>query len=110
MDDTVASLYAAFGNRKAVACRELTKTFEQRVEFELQSGYSGEKRGEFVLVVQGAEPTSSDFADVSVEEHLASFLAQGMDKKQAVKAVAKARGVNKNEIYMQAVNIFGEND
>lgn len=110
VDDTVASLYAAFGNRKAVACRELTKTFEQRVEFELQSGYSGEKRGEFVLVVQGAEPTSSDFADVSVEEHLASFLAQGMDKKQAVKAVAKARGVNKNEIYMQAVNIFGEND
>lgn len=108
VDDTVSALYAAFGERRAVACREITKAFEQRVEFNLSSGYSGEKRGEFVIIVEGVSDSSNfggnGLSALSVSEHLAALMASGLDKKQAVKEVAKARGVNKNEIYMQAIN------
>lgn len=104
IDDTVCALYSAFGERRAVACREITKAFEQRVEFTLSGGYQGERRGEFVIIVEGASSSSaSELQSLSVSEHLAALMAGGMDKKQAIKEVAKARGVNKNEIYMQAL-------
>lgn len=107
VDQTITALYSAFGNRRAVACRELTKTFEQRVEFNLEEGYAGEKRGEFVIIVEGAPESVRDFSELSVEEHVAMLVAGGTDKKQAIKAVAKARGVNKNQIYMQ---VLGESE
>lgn len=102
VDDTVKRLYEAFGNRKAVCVREITKAFEQRIEFMLQDGYNGEKRGEFVIIVDGATETETTF-EMSVNEHIALYIAKGYSKKEAIKAVAKDRGVNKNEIYMQTV-------
>lgn len=106
VEDTISSLYSALGNRKAVALREMTKKFEQREEFYLADGYNGETRGEFVLVVDGAPEaeTAENFDNLSIEEHISYFMAQGLDKKEAIKAVAKARGVNKNEIYKHTVN------
>lgn len=96
--DTVKSLYKAFGNRKAVAVREITKMYESRTEFMLQDGYTGETRGEFVLIVSGATAKEKTF-EMPVNEHIALYLAQGLSKKDAIKAVAKERGVHKNEIY-----------
>lgn len=106
VEDTVKALFLAFGNRKAVALREMTKKFEQREEFFLADGYQGERRGEFVLVVDGADKTkkNQESENLTVEEHVAFFMAQGLDKKEAIKAVAKARGVNKNEIYKHTAN------
>ena len=103
VDETVKRLYNAFGNRKAVCVREITKTFEQRVEFELESGYNGEKKGEFVIIVDGAKETETK-VEMPVNEHIALYLAKGYTKKDAIKAVAKDRGVTKNEIYMQAID------
>lgn len=105
-DETIKRLYEAFGNRRAVCVREITKTFEERVEFYLADGYDGEKRGEFVLIIEGAAECEKTF-EMPVKEHIALFMQKGMSKKEAVKAVAKARGVTKNEIYMQTV---GEDD
>lgn len=96
--DTVESIYKVFGNRKACAVREITKTFEERQEFYLEEGYTGETRGEFVLIVDKAPEREKTF-EMSVNEHIALYMAQGMSKKDAVKAVAKDRGVHKNEIY-----------
>ena len=98
VEDTVKSIYKVFGNRKACAVREITKTFETREEFYLEDGYAGEKRGEFVLIVGGAPKCEKTF-EMPVNEHIALFIAQGMSKKEAIKAVAKERGVHKNEIY-----------
>ena len=103
VDDTVKSIFNVFGNRKACAVREITKAFEQREEFDLQSGYTGEKRGEFVIIVEGKKEVEKVF-EMSVNEHIDHFLAQGMSKKDAIKAVAKERGVHKNEIYKYTVN------
>lgn len=99
---TVKSLYDAFGNRKAVACREITKVFESRIEFNLADGYEGETRGEFVIITEGAPETEKNF-EMSVNEHIEAYIASGMDKKEAIKAVAKERGVPKNEIYKYTV-------
>ena len=102
IEDTVKSIYKVFGNRKAVAVREITKAFEEREEFFLQDGYRGETRGEFVLIVDKAEEQEKVF-EMSVNEHIDYFLAKGMTKKDAIKAVAKERGVHKNEIYKYTV-------
>ena len=103
VDDTVSALYAELGNRKAVACRELTKTFEERVAFDLGEGYNGEKRGEFVIIVDGADEEEKAF-DCTAVEAVNKLIACGTDKKEAIKAVAKERGLTKNEVYMQYIN------
>ena len=95
---TVKSIYKVFGNRKACAVREITKAFESREEFFLEDGYAGETRGEYVIIVDGAKEDEKTF-EMSVNEHIEHFLAQGYTKKDAIKAVAKERGVHKNEIY-----------
>lgn len=109
VDDTVKRLYDAFGNRKAVCVREITKTFEQRVEFMLEEGYCGEKKGEFVIIVDGAKETEKRY-EMPVNEHIALYLNKGYSKKEAIKAVAKDRGVNKNEIYMQAIEFDSDGE
>ena len=102
VESTVKSIYKVFGNRKACAVREITKAFESREEFFLEDGYAGETRGEFVIIVDGAKEDEKTF-EMSVNEHIEYFLAQGYTKKEAIKAVAKERGVHKNEIYKYTV-------
>ena len=99
---TVKSIYSVFGERKAVAVREITKAFESRVQFNLSEGYEGETRGEFVIITEGAPECEKKF-EMSVNEHIEAYIASGMDKKEAIKAVAKERGVPKNEIYKYTV-------
>ena len=86
------------GERRAVAVRELTKLHEERVEFRLSAGYPKEPRGEFVLLVEGAGSENALNA-LSPEAHIAHYLSLGLDKKEALKAAAKDRGVSKREIY-----------
>lgn len=95
---TVERLYAALGDRQACAVREITKLHESVEHFDLSDGYPGEPRGEYVLLVEGAAG-KEDEEQLTAEEHLEKYLAAGMDKKEAVKLVAKERGVPKNEIY-----------
>lgn len=98
IDDLTEFLCLELGNRKAVSVREITKAFETREEFMLSEGYKGERRGEFVIIVEGKTAGEKNF-ELSVNEHIALYLSRGMDKKEAIKAVAKERGVTKNEIY-----------
>ena len=101
--ETIKSIYKVFGNRRACAVREITKAFEQREEFYLEDGYEGETRGEFVLIVDKAPVVEKSF-EMSVNEHIDHFISQGLSKKEAIKAVAKERGVHKNEIYKYTVD------
>lgn len=94
----VSALYKAFGNRKAVAVREITKIYETRTEFTLADGYCGELRGEFVIIVEGADPKAR-LSSLAPSDRLRELISLGEDKKTAVKTVAKEYGVSKNEIY-----------
>jgi len=97
-------LHSVLGNRKACAVREITKLHESVEHFNLEDGYPNEPRGEYVLLVEGAEEVDES-AQMTAKEHLEKYLNEGMDKKEAVKKVAKERGVPKNEIYKIALDI-----
>lgn len=100
---TVGHLYQVLGNRNACAVREITKLHESVERFTLEEGYNKEPRGEYVILVEGKAEVVN-FEGISIEEHLEKYISSGMDKKQAVKQVAKERGINKNEVYKFTMN------
>ena len=102
VDRDICAIYSVFGERRACAVREITKIHEEAVSFNLSEGLNGEKRGEYVLVVEGAKPFN-ELNELTVEQHLLHYIAGGTDKKQAIKQVAKDRGAPKYEIYKAAV-------
>ena len=111
---TLADMREIFGDeRKISLCRELTKlnedihrtTLDGAVEFYEQNN----PRGEYVLVVEGAPEgyvgeKKDDLCSLSVEDHVGHYINAGMTKKDAIKATARDRGVQKNEIYQYFVN------
>ena len=99
VDGDVALLYEAFGDRAACAVREITKLHEEVQPFRLAEGLAGEKRGEYVLVVEGAKRAENPLNALPVSEHIAHYTAQGMSEKDALKAAARDRGVPKSELY-----------
>ena len=105
VDRYISDMYAVFGDRPACAVREITKLHEEALPFTLAGGLAGEKRGEYVLVVGGAQPAASALNSLSEREHIAAYMAQGMDKKEAVKAAARDRGVTKSEMYKFSLDL-----
>lgn len=96
---TVEYLSAELGGRRAALVREISKLHEECVRFaltELPDDLT--VKGEMVLVVEGASGNNS-LCGLTVEEHFECYMRQGMDEKNAMKAVAKDRGVSKSEIY-----------
>ncbi|MBO6127573.1 MAG: 16S rRNA (cytidine(1402)-2'-O)-methyltransferase [Pseudobutyrivibrio sp.] len=101
-------------DREITLCRELTKKHEEKEKTTLggalKSYESKEPRGEYVLIIAGKskaeviEESRAAFEDLSIEEHIDMYLNQGMDKKEAMKAVAKDRGVSKRDIYNALLN------
>lgn len=110
---TLADMCEILGeDRKISLCRELTKLNEDihRTTLSGAVDYYNENapRGEYVLVLEGAKEGSAasqseDLRSLSVEEHVEHYISAGMSKKDAIKAVAKDRGVPKNEIYQHFV-------
>lgn len=106
---TLARLYEGLGNRELSIVKELTKTHENVMITNLEAATSyyetNEPRGEYVLVIKGRSEAElkaeavSRWEEISVQEHMDMYIAQGMDRKEAMKAVAADRGVGKREIY-----------
>ena len=106
---TLKDLYEALGDRSISLCRELTKKHEENHRTTLAGAIAfyeeQEPRGEFVLVIEGAdrqairEEEMQDVLSLSIPEHVEHYMNQGMDKKDAMKAVAKDRGIGKREVY-----------
>ena len=106
---TLEELYEVLGNRRITLCRELTKKFETVLPTTLEEALAKyeteEPRGEYVMVIEGKsfeqkkEEAIKSWEEMTIEEHMAYYEAQGMDNKTAMKQVAKDRGVGKREIY-----------
>lgn len=106
---TLSDLYEVLGDRKIALCRELTKKHEeiQRTTISSAIAYYEENspRGEYVLVIEGKSreekeaEAQAEFENLSIEDHVQRYINQGMDKKEAMKAAAKDRGVSKRDIY-----------
>ena len=100
--DILSFLHKELGDRKVYLAKELTKLHENLIETTLAAGCPDEPRGEYVILVEGKEAQNPLLA-LSPQEHLEKYLAEGMDKKTAIKTVAAERGVPKDEIYKLAV-------
>lgn len=105
---TLDDMLKIFGNRRIALCRELTKLNEDIIRTDLSSAVElyrqKEPRGEYVLVLDGAmKKQSNDWADLTVEEHINFYVKEGLSKMDAIKKVAKERGVPKGEIYKLTV-------
>lgn len=107
--NTLNDFYDAFGDRKIVLCRELTKLNEEIFRTTLSEAVEYYKtnspRGEYVLVLEGGKISTEDFwSDMTPRQHVEYYMDKGMDKSSAIKATAKDRGVPKNEIYQIMIN------
>ena len=106
---TLQELYQALGDRSITLCRELTKRYEEKKKMTLAQAVDyyreNDPRGEYVLVIAGKskeevmQEEQSRWEDLSIEEHMQIYLDQDYSKKDAMKAVAKDRGVSKRDIY-----------
>ena len=104
---TLDDLFEAFGERRISLCRELTKINEEVIRTTLENAIAyyeeREPRGEYVLIMEGASKeellSRAFWADMSIEEHVEHYLSEYMSKNDAIKAVARDRGVAKSEIY-----------
>ncbi len=106
---TLAELYDALGDRKITLCRELTKKFETVMPTTLSEAISfygeNEPKGEYVLVLEGKsleakrEEKQKEWQQLSIEEHMSFYEDQGIDRKEAMKKVAKDRGLSKRDVY-----------
>ena len=106
---TLQELYQALGDRSITLCRELTKRYEEKKKMTLAQAVDyyreNDPRGEYVLVIAGKskeevmQEEQSRWEDLSIEEHMQIYLDQNYSKKDAMKAVAKDRGVSKRDIY-----------
>ena len=102
------------GEREIVITRELTKKFEEIQRWKLEEAIeyyrSNDPRGEYVLIVAGCplEQVKSKenvlFEALSLEDHLQHYLNQGMNKKEAIKAIAKDRDKPKRDIYQYFID------
>lgn len=106
---TLEELRETLGDRQVSVCRELTKKHETVYRSTLGEActyyQSHEPRGECVLVIQAKSreelrrQSQRKWEEMSLEEHMAYYTDQGVDRKEAMKKVAKDRGVSKREIY-----------
>ena len=105
VDKDVKAMYEVFGDRNAAAVREITKIHEEAVNFRLSEGLAGEKRGEYVLAVEGATQKESPLNGLSEREHIQHYMKAGLDKREALKRAAKDRGVSKSELYPFSIDL-----
>ena len=106
---TLAELLEALGDRRMTVCRELTKkhetVFAATIAQALEYYKNTEPKGECVLVIEGKsrreleEEAKASWDDISIPEHMENYLSQGVEKKEAMKLVAKDRGISKREVY-----------
>lgn len=98
----IESIYKVFGDRKAVAVKEITKLHERAEHFNLETGLTSEPKGEYVLLVEGGKQENKNLS-LTEKEHIEMYIKQGFDKKEALKMVAKERGVSKSSLYKYTI-------
>lgn len=110
---TLKDLEKTLGDRPLTICRELTKKYEDAVQTTIARAIEfyeeNTPKGEFVLVIAGKEISEikeeemQKWESMSIEEHMELYMNKGISKKDAMKLVAKDRGVSKRDIYNQLI-------
>ncbi|MBQ9420883.1 MAG: 16S rRNA (cytidine(1402)-2'-O)-methyltransferase [Lachnospiraceae bacterium] len=106
LKDTLKELAGTLGSSRRIAlCREMTKIHEEVIRTTIGEAAELEPRGEYVLVIEGRNPgelreeAAARFDGMSLAEHVAMYESRGMDRKEAMKAAAKDRGLSRRDVY-----------
>lgn len=112
---TLETLLEYLGNRNVAICRELTKLHEEikrgKIDELIDYFKNTVPKGEFVLVIEGKQQEHIDrenkekWENLSIKDHILNVMESGISKKEAIKYVAKERGLSKNEVYKYAIDI-----
>jgi len=99
----LADMVSIFGpDRRAVVCRELTKTYEEirrGTLAELAERFAGEVRGEVTLVLDGAPAPTADSTPAELARLVAVRERSGEARKEAIAGVARELGVPRRDVY-----------
>lgn len=108
---TLEELFKTLGNRRITVCRELTKKHETAFVTTIEEAYAyytaNAPKGECVLVIEGKsreellQESVKKWEEMSIREHMDYYMDQGVDKKEAMKLVAKDRGIGKRDVYQE---------
>ena len=103
-------MYEELGDRQISISRELTKIYEETFRGSIKEAlnkFEAERpRGEFVLIMKGAEIEEKDiFENITIREHIKLYMEEGLTKKDAVKKVAEERNTSKNVVYKESLDI-----
>lgn len=106
---TLKELYEAMGDRSLAVIKELTKIHETVLRTRLSEAIAlyekEEPKGEYIIIIEGKPPgeveadKQSQWKDKTVSEHMKMYTDKGFDKKEAMKMVAKDRGISKRDVY-----------
>lgn len=106
-------IYVVLGNRRITLCRELTKKFETILPTTLEDAlikYTEEEpRGEYVIVIEGVslkdkkKEKMDSWQEMAIEQHMEIYENDGIDHKEAMKLVAKDRGISKRDVYQYLI-------
>ena len=117
---TLRELLETLGNRRLTLCRELTKKHETAWQTTIEDAITRyeqeDPKGECVLVIEGRsqkeieDEAKAAFEEISIEEHMKRYEDQGIARKEAMKLVAKDRGVTKRDIYQYLLGKESYND
>jgi 16S rRNA (cytidine1402-2'-O)-methyltransferase len=110
---TLQELLDGIGNRNVTIIKELTKRYETIWQTTLENAVEvfrkEDPKGEFVIVFEGKSPKEMEeekqlqWGTVALNEHMQMYMDKGLDKKEAMKIVAKDRGISKREIYQMLI-------
>ncbi|SCX79555.1 16S rRNA (cytidine(1402)-2'-O)-methyltransferase [Alkaliphilus peptidifermentans] len=106
------------GNRRVVICRELTKRYEEFVRGTIKDlilhFQENPPKGEIVIVCHGVTKEEveearaqalEDINKITIKDHIYNIMKTGVSKKEAIKEVAKIRGISKREVYQESIDI-----
>lgn len=100
--DMLTSLLKVFGNRNIALCREISKKYEEAIRGTTEEVLEivDSLKGEMVVVVEGTQ-VQEDFSSMTILEHIALYLEDGMTEKEAIKKVAVERDIPKSIVYKE---------
>lgn len=103
---TLQDIEESLGNRNIVIAKELTKIHEKFIRGKITDIISNieNPKGEYIIIIEGEKiKKENELNNLSLEEHYKFYEAQGLEKKEIIKKIAKDRNVNKNEIYQHFI-------
>jgi 16S rRNA (cytidine1402-2'-O)-methyltransferase len=113
LKSTLRELYQVLGDRRLALVRELTKIHEEVLQMSLSAALDyyqdREARGEFVIVLEGCDGEEDEAVNplmhLDIPSHVRLYMEMGMDKKEAIKRVARERKLPKNQVYQESLDI-----